>query len=68
MTMAPTRAASSSTETTSNGIRYWQKIESLTVAVLLPLTAVIWRSAGSWSSPKSSSSDVAQHARAARAP
>ena len=52
MTIAPTRAASSSTEITSNGIRYWLKMASLTVAVLLPSTAVIWRSAGSGSSPK----------------
>ena len=52
MTMAPTRAASSSTDTTSNGIRYWAKIESLTVAVFEPAIELISRSAGSLSSPQ----------------
>src|SRR4029450_4262669 len=59
MTMAPTRAASSSTDTISNGIRYCEKIESLTVAVLLPPTELTCRSAGRASSPQRSMSAYA---------
>src|SRR3954454_14225140 len=51
-TMAPTRAASNRTDTTSNGTRYCVKIVSLTAAVFEPVDC---RSEGSMRSMRSSS-------------